>query len=188
MAKVTLRGRGADGRVAIWTGDDDEPFSDPLDHLDRVKFHSELGYPKVISEWSDDVTFTARTTWNGSSWTTTQGTRVVTHNLFAHGRSGQPWVLGSINVDGVDVAFTGSVPVQLGVRSTDSSGAPIGPTFLCPWARWVSLGADDTNVSLFEYCVVGWQASGASANHSQVYMPEITLPVKVWVTDEILSA
>ncbi|WP_072389903.1 hypothetical protein [Hyphomicrobium sp. CS1GBMeth3] len=192
MARVTLRGRGSDGRVAIWTGEDDDPFNDPLDHLSRVKYHSELGYPKVISEWTGNVNFTARTSWNPgdggavNGWRTSDSVRVVTHNLFAHGLSGQPWVLGSVNIGGVDVAFTGSVPVQMGVRSSSSSGAPSGDG-KNPWARWVTLGADGTNVALFEYCVVGRWASGGNANASGIYMPAITLPVTVWVTDEILS-
>lgn len=194
MSQVTLRGRGSDGRVAIWTGEDDAPFHTPLDHLDRVKFHSHLDYPKVIQEWSDNVTFSARTTWNPSiptpvnRWSTSENTRVVTHNLFVHGRSGQPWVLGSVKIGGEDVAFTGSVPVQMGIISAASNGTPSG-SGESPWARWVTLGADETNVSLFEYSVVGrWQTSNSNNNASGIYMPQITLPITVWVTDEILSA
>lgn len=178
------------GDVAIWTGSDDAPFSNPLANLNRVKFHSALDYPKVIYEWSDNVDFPARTQWmpglsgGSGAWGTTENVRVATHNLFAHGRGGQPWVLGSVRIDGTDVAFTGSVPVQLSVVSNSSDGAA---SWTSPWARWVTLGADSTNVLLFEYCPVSRWNSGGNANMSLIYMPQVTRLVTVWVTDEILS-
>lgn len=190
---VKMRGEGATGNCAIWTGgEDNAPLNDPMNNLHRLKYHSALDYPKVISEWADNVTFAARTEWMPSlsggsgAWGTTETTRVVTHTLFAHGRGGQPWVLGSIKIGGIDVAFTGSVPVQQGVLSNASNGAAAGDG-KHPWARWVTLGADATHVRLFEYCPVGRWASGPNAHISGIYMPQIVLPVTVWVTDEILA-
>jgi hypothetical protein len=178
MARVTLRGRGSTGVVAIWTGDDDDPFDTPLDHLDRVKFHSSLAYPKVISEWQGTVNFPRRSRFNGSIWVSDDPISTVSYTLFAHGRSGQPWVLGSANIGGQNVAMVGSVPVQQAVSAAD--GKPTN------WVRWVSLGADDTNVYVYEYTVIRHiNSSGSSASNN---MPAIDIDFTVWVTDEILSA
>jgi hypothetical protein len=180
MAKVTLRGRGSDGKVAIWTGDDDDPFDSPLDHLDRLKFHSSLDYPKVIDEWSGTVNFPARTEHRSSPFSgyfADNGVVTQSYTLFAHGRGGQPWILGSAEVGGANVAFVGSVPVQQAIDDF----SPFGPE---PWVRWVSIGADDTNVYAFEYTVV---TRNASTEFSGIRMPAISIPIKIWVTDELLS-
>ena len=153
---VTLRGRGSDGRVAIYTGNDDAPFDNPLGHLSRLKFHSSLDYPKIVYRRTVNVTFPSRTS------TARVGTWTQSFNLFAHGRPGQPWVLASARIAGVDVAFCGSVPVQ----------------HVTQWARWVSVGSDGSHVRAFEYTVMPT---------IEIYkLPAITIPITVWVTDEAL--
>lgn len=161
-----LRALGATGVVAIYDGPDDAPFDTPLSHLanGRLKFHSSLAYPKVIEERAVTLTLPARTTGNT--------TYRVSYNLFAHGRPGFPWVLGSFRVGGQDVAAVGSVPVQKANGSGGNSAAS-------PWARWISIGANATHVTAFEYCGV---ARGVSAYQ----FPAISIPLTIWVTDELL--
>lgn len=160
-----LRALGTTGVVAIYDGPDDGPYDAPLSYLasGRVKFHSSLAYPKVIDERAVTLSLPARTTGNA--------TYRASYNLFAHGRGGFPWVLASFRVGGQDVAAVGSVPVQKanGVGG-DSAGSP--------WARWVSIGATATQVTAFEYCAV---PRGTSA----YAFPAISIPITVWVTDEL---
>lgn len=177
---VTLFARGTDGTVAVYTGDDDAPMDAPLSNLDRVKFHSALAYPKVISEWQGTVNFPARTVHRTSPFSgyfADDGTATQSFTLFPHGRPGQPWVLGSALIGGSNVAFAGSVPVQQAI----SDFTPFGPV---PWVRWVSVGADATSVYAFEYTVV---PRNASTEFSGIRMPAIAIPITVWVTDELLT-
>jgi hypothetical protein len=60
---ITLRALGSTGVVAIYEGADDLPFSQPLNHLSngRLKFHSSLSYPKVVSERAVSLALPART-------------------------------------------------------------------------------------------------------------------------------
>lgn len=161
---VTLMALGQTGVVAIYTGDDDAPFSQPLDHLDRVKFHSSLGYPKVIEERVVNLSLPTRVAGNNGGAEFRQS-----YNLFAHDRPGIPWVLGSFRAAGRDIAAVGSVPVQQ-VTDTRTSGFPNRA-----WARWLSIGATATHVTAFEYAI-----------SPRIYFrfSAITIPITIWVTDE----
>lgn len=162
--KHTLRALGSTGVVAIWEGNDDLPFSQPLNHLanGRVKYHSSLAYPKVVREEGRTLSLPARNTGHT--------TFRASYNIFAHGRPGIPWVLASFRVGGQDVAAVGSVPVQ----KANGSG---GNSAESPWARWITIGANATHVIAFEYCMV---VGGGTAYH----FPAISVPVTIWVTDE----
>jgi len=149
-----------DGVCAIWTGATDElPFTQPLNHLNRVKFHSSLPYTKIIDV--RPVTLSLP----GVSGT---ALRTASYALFAHGRPGQPWVLGKLTVKGYEVAFTGSVPVQ------QVSGTP--------YARFLALGADATNVYIHEYCPM----QGSAQANNWTSLPAINVPMTVYVTNELL--
>lgn len=176
MTKMNLFGQGSTGTFAIWAGEDDAPFHNPLDHLSngRVKFHSSLRYVKVIDERSFNVSFSARTSFNGDFYVASTGTFTQNRVLFAHGQSGQPWCLASARIAGQDVAFTGSLPVQRG--TFHPSGTPSA------WARWVTIGVDNSNVNVFEYTVVQRDAETGFAG---LTMPAITIPIKIWVTDKV---
>jgi hypothetical protein len=115
-----------DGKVAIFTGSDDAPFTNPLGNLARVLFHSDLNYPAIVREVSGTLTLPARGA-NSVGW--------AAHNLFAHGRTGTPLVLGYVVLGTLRRRIAGSVPVQ---------GNGYG------WARWLSIGADATNVKMAE--------------------------------------
>jgi hypothetical protein len=175
---IRLRARGSDGRVAVYTGTDNLPFEDPLAHLSRVKFHSSLDYPKVIDERTVNVTFPRRNNPTGSTTgiNSSSGVSVATYTLFAHGRPGFPWVIASFNIGGQKVSATGSVPVQQ-ARNISSNAA-------MNWGRWVTIGADATNVYAYEYTVL---QRLATTNASDCLLPAITVPITVWVTDEILE-
>lgn len=156
-----LRALGTTGVVAIYDGPDDDPFTNPLSHLTngRVKFHSSLDYPKVIAEHTVTLSLPSRTS---------IGTHRVSYSLLPHGRPGIPWVLASLRVAGLDVAAVGSVPVQKAGNSASS-----------PWARWISIGANGSHITAFEYTAVPRIAS-------EYTFSGISIPITVWVTDEML--
>ena len=125
---VRLKADGATGKVAIYTGTDDLPFDTPLSYVSRLRFHSDLEYPRVISTHTGTVSLPAV----GAA----TGYRLVTHTLFAHGLGGAPFVEGTLALGGVNVPWLGSVPA-----ATSASGP----------ARWLHLGADATNIICREY-------------------------------------
>ena len=148
----TLFARGSDGVVAIFTGSDDV-VSNPTADLSRVLFHSALEYPAVISITTQSIELPSRTT--------TPATPVYAiHNLFAHGRGGIPFVFGIITNMG-NLSLAGSVPVDG------------DPPF---YGRFVTLGADGTNVVLHEN-TVGRSTTTYAAR---------TLTVRVYITDLLL--
>lgn len=167
---MSKRIRVADGVCAVWDdASDTDPFTDPLDNLSRVKFHSELDYIKIIEEHTVTLNLPL-----------ISGVRLQTasYTLFAHGRSGQPFILGGVEVNGEFAAFTGSVPVQMG---TPNSFFNIGGYY----GRWLALGADATNVYIYEYAVVA--TADRTSDFWETY-PALSLPITVWITDEILES
>jgi len=129
---VRFKARGSDGRVAIYTGTDDDPFDEPLSNMSRVLFHSDLQYPRIVREWSGTLSLPGRAAASSSN---------ASHTLFAHGLPGTPLVFGSILVSGKNLPLCGSFPVQMTARG---------------YARWISLGATATNVVVGEL----WFAQG----------------------------
>lgn len=146
------------GKVAIWDGGtDDAPFNAPRSNISRVKFHSDFDYPKIIQVRSVNVTLTAMAA---------NENRELTHVLFSHGRPGIPYIEGRLTAHGVKVPFHGSVPVQI-----------IGGLSSNPWARFLSLGADGSNVVAHE----------SARAHFQIGCSAITIPIVVYITDELLT-
>jgi hypothetical protein len=154
------------GRGAIWTGDDRAPFTDPRAHLDRVLWHSALDYIRIV----ETRTFTLNLPEREDIYQATGS-----YPLFDHGRSGIPFILGSVDVNGEPVAFTGSVPVTMGLNAPRT-----GPDI---YGRWLALGADATSVIVHEY-VVGSHAGGPAA---QNFYPALSIPITVHVTSKILE-
>jgi hypothetical protein len=132
------------GTMAIYTVDsvapDDLPFSTPLSYLSRVRFHSGLRTPRIISANTYSVTLSAI------------ATNSVTRNTYtvaAHGQSGTPLIFGSIPALGISMC--GTVPIL----------ATSAPT------RFITLGADATNIVLHEEVVsaaIGLSATTISLN------------------------
>lgn len=125
-----LKADGTTGKVAIWTGgSDDAPLTDPLANLSRLLFHSDLAYPTITQKVTGSITLPATTA--GHS---------VSRTLFAHGLAGTPWVMGRVTTAGGQViSLGGSVPIY--IRAASSYGL----------ARWITLGANATNVLLHDY-------------------------------------
>jgi len=148
----TLFARGSDGVVCIYNGADDV-VSHPTGDLSRVLFHSSLEYPSVISTTDTSVNLPARTT--------SPSAPVYTiHNLFAHGRAGIPFIFGYItNLSNLNLA--GSVPLDG------------DPPF---YGRFVTMGADATNVVLHEH-TVGRSTTTYAAR---------SMSIRVHVTDLLL--
>lgn len=166
---MALRYKTSDGKIAIYDkSSGDLPLTTPLSHLSKIKFHSDLDYIKVIDVRTVTISLPARSNFRNA---------VASYTLFAHDQPGQPFVLGKLNVNGVPVGFTGSVPVHNGYTATmANAGYPSG--YL---GRWLALGADASNVIVHEYCVASW----VNASINETY-PAMSIPVTVYVTDELL--
>lgn len=180
---ATLKADGVTGTVAIWTGEgvgqfawgspdlmlwgpdnfawgttDDLPFTDPLSHISRLRFHSDLEYPRVISTHTGTHVLPAI----GAATNFSKRSTV----LFAHGQAGTPFVEGFIDYNSTRVPLLGSVPIER------LSGQHTGFA-----ARWLHLGADATNVILNEATVGMYQGGHAS------YSVDWT----VYLTDTIIT-
>ena len=153
---VTMKADGVAGKVAIWTGAGDAPFTNPLGNVGSLLFHSDLLCPAIIATYTGSITLPA----------VGVGTIFTANNaLFAHGRAGTPYVEGYISSGlGSNVALAGSVIVQ--------QGSGLAASF----ARHVHLGADATNVYLHDYATTYYQ-QGFGA---------LTLSWTVYVLDTLL--
>lgn len=160
-----------DGKAAIWTGADDAPFINPLGNLARVKFHSDLEYMRVVATLSKTVALPAiPSTGSGQS---DPGCRSATYNLGAHGQGRTPFVLGKIVVNGVPVAFTGSVCVHQNPYNANA--------YRGSGARWLSLGCDAVNVYINEYSMQSgfdpdrWEPRPAQTFAVTLYITDVSL-------------
>jgi len=157
---VTLKVDGTTGTVAIYTGTDDLPFTTPLSYVSRIRFHSELDYPRIISTHSGSFSLDAT-----SSGATTE----ASYELFAHGLGGIPFVEGYITLSGVRVPLLGSICVS---KCPNTALAVYADGF----ARWLHLGADGTNVIIREFS----QTAGDSSHPAQ------TINWVVYLTDTVI--
>lgn len=133
-----FRADGTIGRVAIYEDSDDNPWSDPLTYKSRVHFHSSLHYPARVSVVTGTYNFAAIT--GGAPIRI----GVSSATLFTHGLGFTPLVEGKwlgIGTGGADVPMCGTIPVQ------QASGLAAGYNSM---ARWVTIGADATNVYLHQ--------------------------------------
>lgn len=168
--------RASDNKVAIWDGYPDfAPFNNPLGNLNRVKFHTDLDYLKVIDVKSYVLALPAiGPGGSGQGSGGSAGLRTASYALGPHGRPGQPFCIGVITVKGVPIAFTGSVPVQ--TAADEGFGRD-------SFARFVSLGVDGSSIIAYEYSV---QLGEVSPANSWVRRSAINLPITVYITDVLL--
>lgn len=164
---------GNTGVVAIYTvptvgSTDDDPFTDPLDHKDRIIFHSDLVYPARIATIAGSIVLPAR-----SSADIPPGWATFAHQLDAHGQSGIPLVEGQVlglsDHGGADLPLVGSIPVQRIAANATVTGN---------W-RWLTLAADATYLWLHE----GVQPifSGFST------MPALTVNYEIHILDKVFT-
>lgn len=156
------------GKLAVYTYDtaapDDLPFSAPLSHLSRLRFHSDLITPSVVAITSYTVTLPAMAD-------TTS--RVHTYTLGPHGRSGTPMVMGRIaNGSGGWIPLNGSVMLPMYALDGSSSYRLRGIVDAAgnyqgmQGVRTVALGADATNIVLHEMSHCDFTGSGTSSAFS----------------------
>ena len=163
---------GGIGRGAIWTGEGREPFIDPYGYIDRVKWHSALNYLRIIDAKQFTVNLPAiPASGSGQGSGGRRGLRTNLYTLGPHGRPGQPFIIGVTDVAGVPCVFTGSLPV-----SRLTSGRH---DF---YARFLSLGCDSTDITVYEYSVQGgdagvqdWTPRDASSHVVTVYISDLLL-------------
>jgi hypothetical protein len=114
--------------LAVWTGGTDlDPVDDPDSHADRIRFHSKkdnLGFHATPHTGTVDVT-----NWSDSY---TSAPRARKKNLFAHGLSYRPLLLGYLTIGSY------KLPIQGSIIHRHSTGMWFGYT----------IGADDTYVFL----------------------------------------
>lgn len=159
MAKVF---RVASGKVAIWDGETDElPFTSPLSYLSRVKYHSDLEYIKIV----DVKTYTLNLPAIANALDV-----VGSFTLGAHGRPGVPFIVPIITIDGIPVAFTGSVCAH-------STGD-------FDYGRWLAFGADATNCFVHQYAVQSGFSNGSPSTWKQ--RPAQTFTINAYITDVLL--
>ncbi len=173
------------GKVAIFdeTGVGNAPFTDPLGNLSRIRFHSDLLTPAVVSVTTYTVTLPSMVE---NAW------RDATVTLGAHGRTGTPMIMGRVrNGSGASwIPLNGSV--MLPMYALDGSttyrlfGAyPSGPPYWQGGDGWrsITLGADATNIVLHEQAQALSKHAGADITH-----PALTLEIEVTVFDINLDA
>lgn len=173
--KLNLVLDGGVGRGAIWTGDDDAPFNNPREHLDRVLWDTTLDYLRVVDLKKYTLTVPAIPgTGSGQGSGGRNGLRAVSYDLGPHGQPGTPFTVAAILVDGHWLAFSGSIPVHVSRFSTLNR-----PGF----ARWLAFGFDATNFYVHEYSV---QAGNAG---TQVWeaRPEQTFEIVAYITNTLLD-
>lgn len=153
---------GVAGKAAVFTGDDDLPLDAPLDHVGRLKFHSALHNIAIVSVHTGTLTLPA---FGPAAY------NIQSHTLFAHGKSGTPYVEGRItSINGVDksISLAGSIAVARQSWNADSA----------EFMRAVHLGANSTNVLLNEFSVA----------HQTENWTSMTVGWEVFVTDVIFPA
>ncbi len=146
------------GTVAIWdagpTGTDWSPAIDPLNHLSKVKFHSDFDYLRVLRVvTSRDV---GRDPINLPELDI-YANEADEFTLFAHGLGRVPLIIAEIENDGYRQPVAGSVFVmQLGFGGGD-------------WrSRHIVFSADETNV----YMLVRGARAPATTLHWKVFLLE----------------
>lgn len=161
---VRLKADGT-GKCAIYTGTDDLPFTSPLSYVSRLRFHSDLTYPRFVSTYTGSISLSAI----GANTTHQQ-----THVLTAHGLGGTPFVEGYATVGGVRIPLTGTVPIIVG-SSTDTQAAS-------GFCRWLHLGANGTNIIVQEFT----NTSSTATNYPGVTFGATSVSITALITDYLV--
>lgn len=95
---TTFQADGTLGRCAVWTGESEAPWSNPTGNLDKIKLHSDLDNAGIVSTRTGTIQ-----AFNFASAKT---------NLFAHGLSYAPLILGFVTISGRRVPINQSILIQ----------------------------------------------------------------------------
>lgn len=116
----------------IYENSDNAPLNDPYNYRSRVLFYSGFRYPSRALTFTGSVTFAL-----GDYGGVPERVSIRSHTLAAHGLGVEPLLIEGrwigIGTGGADVPMVGSVPIQGQAQ-----------------ARWVTLGADATNIYVHE--------------------------------------
>ena len=163
---VRLKADGATGKVAIYTGTDDLPFDTPLSYVSRLRFHSDLEYPKVVSTLTGSISLPSMAS---------NATRLHTYTIAAHGQTGQPFCEGFITHGGgsTRVPLLGSICVDQG---PDTGGGSFRPERRSFFSRWLHLGSNSTNILIQENskCARGGSFSAQTVDYT-IYVTDTTV-------------
>lgn len=166
MTKQVIDIDGALNKSAIYTVDDlnpsdRTPLTDPYSNLSRVKFHSNFRYPRIIDDRSGSIFYPGF-----STATATPNRAITTTQLFAHGQSGLPFIIGAIFAPNWLNQYTWG---PLG------AGTPVHGDL--PRHQVLSLGVTATHVVLRKN---NWMGGNSGANAA-------TIQWRVLVTNELLT-
>lgn len=151
------------GKIVIWDGHADTlPFDDPLGYADRVKFSTTFNYTRIIDRRVINVVLPEAKN---------KDERRGTIALFAHGRGGVPRVRGNVTLDGQNISLGCHVPIQTRFDTYESKYS----------FRLAVLGATSTDVVLM------WYANMLGFGDDGTILPQITVPITVEVTNEIIG-
>lgn len=156
---VRLFADGTTGTVAVYTDPElgDAPVTNPLANVSRIRFHSDLEYPRVVNVVDGSITLQA---------IAANITYRQTHFLFVHGLGFTPFVEGYAD-NGINngIPLSGSVPIVR--QSSDPYTNEAG------FCRWLHLGATPTHVVIQEFSLSSDDASfGASTVTYRVYVTD----------------
>lgn len=152
--QMRIRANGS-GTLAIYSVDsvapDDAPFTAPLSHLSRLRFHSGLRMPRIISTTTYSLTLGAYSALSVNR---------TTYTVAAHGRAGIPLIFGTLPGLGKTMMGTVKVNQTVGVVTIQ---------------RFLTLGADASNILLREEAMVNTVAAPALAISLTVYVCDYLL-------------
>jgi len=134
------------GSIGLYRDPDgtDAALTDPLNNLELTIFHPALRYPGVVQVLSGTLSLAA------GPPSSPAPVRKSDHVLAAHGQAGRPMVMGKLSFGSETVHWAGTVPVQQ--YYLPPSSFPAWANKPGGWARWLTLGADDTNIICVELC------------------------------------
>jgi hypothetical protein len=149
-----LKYTAAAGALAIYDvtvgSENDTPLTSPLSDISRLHFSTALDYVATIGTYSGTINLGALAA-NSSADVTTV--------IAAHGQGGIPYVEGKISISGNWVPLSGCVVVE------QLAGSPSPHQ---SFARFLALGANDTNIVIHEHSISRSTAGYSSSSYSYV--------------------
>lgn len=161
--------RATPTRFAIWdnVAVGDAPWDSPDAHMAHIREHSDI---KKVADAAPVFTGTLNLNQTATGGVSTPR-HVETHIMFAHNLPYLPMVWGRIYDGTLWIPFRGSVPILMVQGSTQGNDG-----FGLGFARWLTLGADVTNVYIHEMSPIP----------AGIYWNAAAFPVELHATDMAL--